>query len=139
MKSIGPRLEHANLTVKNLEVALQFLQTAFPSWKVRHRGETDRKWLHFGMEEQYVALEEARQPGELQSGKYLTPDINHLGFVVEDLDGLVRRLLAAGYREGIKTEHPHRKRCYFFDEDGFEWEFLEYLSTNSDEFNDYSS
>jgi len=136
---MGTRLEHANLTVRDLESALRFLQTAAPDWRVRHRAEGDRKWVHFGDDRTYLALEEAREEGELQSGEYLRPDINHLGLVVDDLEAATARLLGAGYREGIQTtDHPHRRRKYFYDDDGFEWELLEYLSEDPASFNDYS-
>ncbi len=133
-----PRLEHANLTVRDLEATLKFLGIAFPAWQIRHAGENDRKWAHFGVEDHYLALEEARDEGELQTGQYLRTGFNHLGFVVDDLAAVSKRLLAAGYAEGIDTEdHPYRKRRYFYDLDGFEWEFLEYLSENPEEYNQY--
>lgn len=133
------RLEHANLTVRDLESTLRFLQTAFPEWGVRHRGEGDRRWVHFGDDHTYLALEEASAEGELQPGEYLRPDINHLGLVLDDVEATATRLLEAGYREGIQTtDHPHRRRRYFYDEDGFEWELLQYLSEDPAVFNDYS-
>ena len=135
-----PRLEHANLTVRNLEASLEFLQAAFPEWQIRHTGESDRKWAHFGDDAHYLALEEARDEGELQSGKYLSTGFNHLGFVVSDLEAVSTRLLAAGYLEGKATEdHSFRRRRYFYDRDKFEWEFIEYLSKNREQYNQYPS
>jgi hypothetical protein len=29
-----PRLEHANLVVSDIDLTLQFLQTAFPDWRI---------------------------------------------------------------------------------------------------------
>jgi len=64
--------------------------------------------------------------------------LNHLGFVVDDADALAARLQAAGFREGFITPaHAHRKRRYFFDADGLEWEFVEYLSDDPAEYNGY--
>ncbi len=131
-------LEHANLTVRNLDEAVRFLTTAFPHFEVRGRGTSNgRPWLHIGSETTYIAFNEAtlkdsdREPCD-ESG------FNHLGFVVDDADLIANALRDAGYREGIQAEpHPHRKRRYFYDTDGTEWEFVEYLSETSDERNDY--
>jgi catechol 2,3-dioxygenase-like lactoylglutathione lyase family enzyme len=54
-------LEHVNLVVKNIPKALTFYQAAFPEWYVRGSGGGEwfgkpRKWLHFGNEQQYIAL-----------------------------------------------------------------------------------
>ena len=37
----------------------------------------------------------------------------------------------------IDNNHPFRKRLYFHDSEGNDWEFVEYLSNNFDERNDY--
>ena len=64
---------------------------------------------------------------------------NHLGYVVDDVDGLADRMQSAGYREGfIAPAHPYRKRRYFYDADEVEWEFVEYLSDDPAQRNDYS-
>ena len=127
-------LEHANLTVPNIEVAVRFLTTAFPEFQVRGSGVIDeRRWLHIGTDDTYIALTESSK-SKLDSGQ-----LNHLGYVVDDVDALADRLLAAGYLEGFEVPpHVFRKRRYFFDEDGLEWEFVEYLSENASERNDYS-
>ncbi|MFT7517246.1 MAG: lactoylglutathione lyase [Myxococcota bacterium] len=121
-------VEHANITVKNIERSVKFFQTAFPDWQVRDQGESDRKWLHFGGATDYVAIEEARVNAPLDRGEYMRPDINHIGFAVSDLAAVKERLLAAAYTEGMAVEPDGGLlRAYFFDEDGFEWEFIEYL------------
>ena len=121
-------VEHANITVKSIERSIKFFQTAFPDWQVRDQGESNRKWLHFGGATDYMALEEAQVDQALDRGEYMRPDINHVGFAVSDLAAVKGRLLAAGYAEGMTVDPAEeRLRAYFFDEDGFEWEFIEYL------------
>ena len=62
-----------------------------------------------------------------------------VGVAVEDADALRERMLAAGYQEGYVPEpHPHRKRVYFIDPDGIEFEFIQYYSDDPAERNDYS-
>ena len=69
---------------------------------------------------------------------YVHPGMNHIGFVVGDVGEVAERLTNAGYTPGMKAlEHPHRKRIYFFDDDGNEFEFVEYLSADPEERNDY--
>ncbi len=65
--------------------------------------------------------------------------VNHLAWVVDDLSAVVQRLEAHGYRKGIPVEpHPHRRRAYYHDAAGFEWEFVEYLSNRPEERHAYT-
>ena len=127
-------LEHANLMVRSIGEAIRFLTTAFPEFRVRGAGVANgRHWTHVGTDDTYIALNETSEsttPGGV---------LNHLGYVVEDVDALADRMKAAGYREGsIAPPHPHRKRRYFYDADDIEWEFVEYLSNDPTLRNDYS-
>ncbi|HEV2064532.1 MAG TPA: VOC family protein, partial [Thermoanaerobaculia bacterium] len=48
------------------------------------------------------------------------------------------RLKAAGYRESTPPNaHPHRRRVYFYDPEGNDWEFVQYFSQDLAERNDY--
>ncbi|UCD29517.1 MAG: VOC family protein, partial [Planctomycetota bacterium] len=129
------KLEHASVTVRDLDGVVKFLTTAFPSFRVRGDGQFEhgswtQKWLHVGTDTDYIALYQA---GPNSTGRpaahSFTPSVNHLGFVVEDTDRIRQRLSAAGYKEGFIAEpHPYRKRLYFEDNEGFTWEFVEYLT-----------
>lgn len=134
------RLEHANLAVRDLAAMQRFLLTAFPSFRVRAEGENlfGGHWVHVGNDFTYVALVEAvKEPTERwvpYSGK---PGTNHLGFEVEDVGALRSRLAEAGYRDStVPNEHPHRRRVYFHDPEGNDWEFVEYTSDDPVERND---
>ena len=51
-----------------------------------------------------------------------------------------RRLLEGGYTEGIKAaDHPGRKRVYFLDPCGNEYEFIEYTSADLAQRNQYDT
>ena len=128
------QLEHANLNVHSIDAAIRFLTTAFPEFHVRGGGVVDgKRWAHVGTDDTYLALNESG--GGPPSGRTL----NHLGYVVDDVDQLAARLSAAGYREGfLAPAHPHRKRRYFHDDDDIEWEFVEYLVEDPVLRNDYS-
>ena len=135
-----PYLEHANLTVGNLEEAVRFITTAVPEFCVRHRGVTDGKeWVHVGSDDTYLAFSQASERQQ-DVAPYEGIGFNHAGIVVQDADAVAAALREAGYREGLQAEpHPHRKRVYFHDADGNEWEFVEYLTEDAALRNDYST
>jgi catechol 2,3-dioxygenase-like lactoylglutathione lyase family enzyme len=135
------RLDHANLIVRDLEGMIRFLQTAFPDFRVRGEGAdwSGSRWVHVGNDVGYVALHQARREGAEPwvpySGK---PGLNHLGFEVDDVEAVRARLLAAGHVDStVPNAHPFRKRVYFHDPEGNDWEFVEYLSDDPAERNDY--
>ncbi len=126
-------LEHANITVPDIDAAIAFLRVVEPAFTVRY-DETPKdsyRWAHVGSDRCYIALQaphlgsrpsHPRQP-------YKNFGVNHLAWVVDDLDAVVGRLEEHGYRRGIPVApHPHRKRAYYHDASGFEWEITEYLS-----------
>lgn len=134
------RMEHANLCVQDVDNAVRFLQAAFPSFTIRREGMNEgRRWMHIGTADTYIALNEAsRAPTGSREPYDGQPGINHLGYEVDDADGVRERLAAAGFRDSTyPNNHPHRKRVYFYDADGNDWEFVEYLSDNVEERNDY--
>ena len=134
------RMEHANLHVRHFDDAVRFLKTAFPDFYVRRESESDGlRWMHIGTDETYIALNESnddRSAGrEPYDGK---PGFNHLGYEVDDVDALQKRLAAAGFRDSTyPNSHPHRKRVYFYDADGNDWEFVQYFTDDMTKRNDY--
>ncbi len=135
------RLEHANLSVTDVDAMLGFILAAFPEFRERHdSGSADpERWVHVGDADTYIALNRVRaEVREARRHSYYSPGFNHLGFVVEDLDSLRARLLAGGYREeSYPNQHPARRRAYFLDPQGAEWEFVQYLSADKTQQNDY--
>lgn len=135
-----PYVEHANLTVRRLENTIKFLQTAIPEFSVRHQGQHPMyRWCHIGTEDTYLALQEVVARDQIDRTPYRDLGINHIGLVVDDVMQVRERLLSAGYRENeLETSHPWRQRIYFYDRDGIEWEFTQYLSDDPLLRNDYS-
>jgi catechol 2,3-dioxygenase-like lactoylglutathione lyase family enzyme len=127
------RLEHVNLVVKDMDATLGFIQTAFPDWGVRGQGDSDwygkkRKWLHVGTDDNYITLNEG-DGGQNRDLKGHSPGLAHIGFEVDDMEGISSRLQAKGYDVAtIGADHPFRKTIYFVDPSGFEFEFIQYLS-----------
>ena len=57
------RLEHANLSVRDVEAMIRFLMTAFPDFRIRGEG-TNRngiRWVHVGTHETYIVLNQAKR------------------------------------------------------------------------------
>ncbi len=135
------RLEHANLVVRDVDETIRFLKTAFPEFAVRREGNgwNGLRWAHVGTDETYIAVNESSEaPAEKWVPYAGKPGLNHLGYEVEDAEGVRQRLAAAGYRDStVPNNHPHRKRVYFHDAEGNDWEFVQYFSDDHAERNDY--
>lgn len=140
MKTNTMYLEHANISVNNLNEAVRFFQTAFPDFVIRGGGQSnDRNWIHLGNEHTYLALNEAIIPQQHKKN-YVKNGINHLGFVVEDVESIANRLLSAGFKRDFpKQIEQQRIRDYFIDSDGNEFEFVQYLSDDINERNFYDA
>ena len=135
-------LEHANITVRNLDAALHFLQQALPTWQVRGQGQMDWtgktiRWLHLGTASHYIALQSDGKGATLDWRSHAV-GVKHLGIVVPDLATLQVRLSAAGYAmDHPGGKHPHRRSSYY-QVDGLQIEFMQYLSDHTAQRNDYS-
>ena len=133
------RLEHANLSVLDADAMTRFLTTAFPEFAIRGEGldGRNRSWRHVGNDAFYIALQTV--PASAVRTPYSnTPGMNHLGWEVDSVDDLQRRMESAGYAANLHDDsHPARRRVYFHDPDGNDWEFVEYLTDDVAERNDY--
>ena len=136
------RLEHANLLVRDIEATIRFLQTAFPEFRMRHEGRDSKgnRWVHFGTDETYIALNQAYvEPAQRWKPYVGVPGVNHLAYKVDDVEALHKRLLAAGYADSTPpNKHPARTRYYVLDPDGNDWEFIQYLTTDPAKRHDYT-
>jgi len=122
------RLEHANLTVRDIDGMIRFLQTAFPEFRVRGEGKNrdGGRWVHVGTDQTYIALSPAKREPEQHWMPYQGA-------------ALCQRMMSAGYQDSTPPNaHPYRKRRYFYDPEGNDWEFVEYLSQESTQRNDYT-
>lgn len=139
-KNMMIRMEHANLSVRHFDDSVRFLKAAFPEFEIRREGiNNGHRWMHIGTDETYIALNEAADKATSTKAPYNgKPGLNHLGFEVDDVAALQERLAAEGFRDSTyPNAHPHRRRVYFYDADGNDWEFVEYFSDDPDQRNDY--
>ena len=119
-------LEHIHVNVDSIEATETFLQAALPEISRRGAGESAGygRWAHYGSEDSYIALTEVR-------GTRIPRELRHIGLVVDDIESLISRLQAAGFAPADNSaldSHPHRRRVYYIDGNGLDWEFVQYLS-----------
>ncbi len=119
-------LEHVNLTVSDLDRSIAFycdLLDLHVRWKGPIEG--DRLGAHVGDDRHYLALFQATKAGKVPYD-YLSPGLNHFGFVVDDLDDARRRIAALGATVHLEADYEPGRRIYFMDPDGHEVELVEY-------------
>lgn len=125
------RLEHVNLTVRNIDTSFQFYEALFgfkKRWEGTATGEVGTvRAVHAGNEHTYLALFEAEREGHSQAD-YGVAGVNHIGFEVEDLELYRKRLDELGSSIHLEADYDPGKRIYFFDPDGIEIELVEYAS-----------
>ncbi len=137
------QVEHVNITVGDITEAVNFLTTAMPEFAIRGEGDSESNgktyhWIHIGTDESYVALQGPTANTRASLERYADVGTNHIGFVVEDINKVVKNLTQSGYEmTSDNREHPARRRVYFETRDGLEWEFIQYFSTELSQRNDY--
>ncbi|WP_428263768.1 VOC family protein [Haliangium sp.] len=122
-------LEHAFLSIKDLDRTLAFYQKLLPDWVVRWEGRGDAgRWVHFGPagdgQPGYLSLSE--RPAARPFEAYETLGPQHVGFAHADVDGLIARLRPAIEPSDYVDDGAYR-RVYFEDPDGIELEFVQRL------------
>ena len=126
-------LEHLNITVSNPEETAELLCGLF-GWHIRWQGASmmGGRTVHVGNEKSYLALYTHSKTMSSNSSSYVRQGgLNHVGVVVDDLDGVEQRVLAAGLEPTNHDDYEPGLRFYFNDHDGIEYEVVHYpQSTN---------
>lgn len=121
-------LEHVNVTVRDPSATAAWLAEVF-GWGVRWKGGSihgGESW-HVGAAGDYVALYSPPQPTAPAPQSYtLRGGLNHVGVVVDDLDGVEARVKQAGFTPHNHADYEPGRRFYFHDGDGVEWEVVSY-------------
>jgi catechol 2,3-dioxygenase-like lactoylglutathione lyase family enzyme len=127
------QLEHINLVIKDLEKSLAFYRAVFPHWSIRCEGGGEwygkpRRWVHFGDDDQYLSLNEFGE-GENRNLEGHSVGLAHFAYVTDNIDAVIQRLTQVGFPAHIDgADDPFRRNVYYLDPDGFEVEFVQYLS-----------
>lgn len=122
-----PYLEHANVTVRDPEGSAALLNQLL-GWKERWRGPAANEGftIHVGDDRQYIAFYTGPHGDDVPSSFSKGKPLNHLAFVVDDLDAIERRVSELGYQPFGHGDYDPGRRFYFFDENGIEYEMVTY-------------
>ncbi len=127
-----PYLEHVNITVSDPDAVAQRLVDIL-GWRIRWSGASihEGRTVHVGGERSYVALYSQGAVEAPQGDNYRTQRaLNHMAVVVDDLDEIERRVIAAGLEPHSHQEYDPGKRFYFHDPEGMEYEVISYRADN---------
>lgn len=121
-------LEHVNITVSDPKEAAKRLCDLF-GWHIRwqgtaiHGGHT----IHVGSDDNYIAVYSQNGLAGKKDDNYTTKGgLNHIGVVVDDLDGVEARVIGAGFETHSHADYEPGRRFYFHDSDGIEFEVVSY-------------
>jgi catechol 2,3-dioxygenase-like lactoylglutathione lyase family enzyme len=121
-------LEHANVTVSNPDTTAAWMSDLF-GWQVRWSGagmETGRT-VHVGTDSQYLALFSYDDTKPTQEDNYRhAGGLNHIAVVVDDIADMRKRVEAKGFKAGEHHDYEPGQRFYFHDDDGIEYEVVQY-------------
>lgn len=122
-------LEHVNVTVSDPDRTAALMCDLF-GWRVRWKGPSKMggRTVHVGEEDTYLAVYAWRtDPGDATGKSYEAKGgLNHIGVVVDDLDAVERRVIAAGYEPFNHMDYEPGRRFYFRDDDNIEFEIVSY-------------
>ena len=118
------RIEHVNLTVSDIERSARLFEKLL-GWRQRWRGAAMNggETIHVGEDATYLAFYTDRQP---HAGQRKGRPLNHVGLLVDDLDGAEKVVVDAGLEPFNHGDYAPGRRFYFFDWDGIEFEVVSY-------------
>jgi len=123
-------IEHVNFTVPDPDKTAAWMCDLF-GWKVRWRGAAIHGGLsvHVGSDDQYLALYNGptgSPQAQAHSSYSQVAGLNHVGIVVDDLDGIEAKVKALGYEPVNHADYEPGRRFYFRDENNVEYELVSY-------------
>ena len=125
---MSTRLEHVNFTVSDIDATAALYSELF-GWKIRWKGDSIHGGtsIHIGNGDSYVALyQPTHQKAAKEDSYFTTCGMNHIAVVVDDLDAVEARVIAAGLTPGSHADYEPGRRFYFDDPDGVEIEVVCY-------------
>jgi catechol 2,3-dioxygenase-like lactoylglutathione lyase family enzyme len=121
------RIEHVNITVTDPGRSADLMHELF-GWKVRWEGPSmlGGHTIHVGSEADYLALytNETVKTADPRFSK--SKPLNHVGVVVDDLDAVEAKVIAAGLEPFSHGDYEPGRRFYFLDWNRIEFEVVSY-------------
>jgi catechol 2,3-dioxygenase-like lactoylglutathione lyase family enzyme len=121
-------LEHVNYTVSDPAATAAWMEKIF-GWHIRWQGAaiSGGYTIHVGTENHYVALYDPGTPVKPPQSNYTTiSGLNHIAVVVDDLDGIEEIIKGHGFVTCSHANYEPGRRFYFHDQDGIEYEVVQY-------------
>ena len=121
-------LEHVNFTVRDPIKTANRMCDLF-GWHIRWQGPAidGGMSVHVGSNDSYMALYTPGKSVDAKSSSYRTiGGLNHVGIVVDDLEAVERKVVAAGLEPHSHADYEPGRRFYFHDEDRIEFEVVSY-------------
>lgn len=121
-------LEHVNITVADPQKTAELYCDLF-GWKIRWKGASIHNGtsVHVGGDHSYVALYSKGDTARAGDSYSQIGGFNHLGVVVDDVDAVEARVIAAGFTPHSHADYEPGRRFYFDDADAVEVEVVSYL------------
>lgn len=125
------RIEHVNITVSDPKRMTNLLNALF-GWNIRWQGPSmlGGHTVHVGNADDYIAVyghdDAAARRTKHDGGPQKGTPMNHIGIVVDDLDAVERKVIAAGLTPFSHGDYEPGRRFYFLDADGIEFEIISY-------------
>jgi catechol 2,3-dioxygenase-like lactoylglutathione lyase family enzyme len=118
-------LEHANYTVSDPLKTAAWMEKLF-GWHIRWQGAAlgGGFTVHVGSD---LALYTPAQPLDAKTSSYsIIGGLNHIAVVVQDLDACETAIKSHGFKTGNHGDYEPGRRFYFHDDDGIEYEVVQY-------------
>ncbi|MGP1282048.1 MAG: VOC family protein [Parasphingopyxis sp.] len=121
------RIEHVNITVTDPHRSADLMHELF-GWEIRWEGPAmaGGHTIHVGSDEDYLALYTNNAVRNADPHFDKGKPFNHVGVVVDDLDAVERKVIAAGLEPFSREKYDPGERFYFFDWNGIEFEVVSY-------------
>jgi glyoxylase I family protein len=120
-------IEHVNITVSNPEHSAEMLCALF-DWHIRWQGPSalGGRTIHVGSDDFYIAVYQPKDSDGAALAHRKGAPLNHIGFLVDDLGEIERRVVALGLTPFSHGDYYPGSRFYFFDRDRIEYEIVSY-------------
>lgn len=121
------RIEHVNISVTDPARSAALMETLF-GWHIRWQGAAmaGGQTIHVGSDDDYLALYTNSEIAAADPHYAKGAPMNHVGVVVDDLDAVEAKVIAAGLEPFSHGDYEPGRRFYFFDWNRIEFEVVSY-------------